>query len=44
MSEKGVFITDRVIQELMNGGIDLENNVWYIPQPDQGLIIESTKN
>ena len=44
MAEKGVFITDRVIQELMNGGIDLENNVWYIPQPDQGLIIESTKN
>jgi len=44
MAEKGIFITDRVIQELMNGGVDLENNVWYIPQPDQGLIIESTKN
>ena len=44
MAEKGIFITDRVIQELMNGGVDLENNVWYIPQPDQGLILESTKN
>jgi len=44
MAEKGIFITDRVVQELMNGGVDLENNVWYIPQPDQGFIIESTKN
>ena len=35
MAEKGVFITDRVVQELMNGGIDLENNVWYIPPPTQ---------
>ncbi len=31
MARKGVFITDRVIQEELGGGIDLEKNVWYIP-------------
>ena len=32
MAQKGVFITDRAVQVLMGGGIDLERNVWYIPQ------------
>lgn len=32
MATKGVFIVDRVVQELMNGGIDLEKNLWYIPK------------
>lgn len=31
MAEEGVFIVDRVIQEQLGGGIDLDNNVWYIP-------------
>ena len=31
MSEKGVFVVDRVVQELIRGGIDLEKDVWYIP-------------
>ena len=31
MAKIGVFITDRVIQEELEGGIDLKNNVWYIP-------------
>jgi len=31
ISEKGIFIIDRVVQEDMGGGIDLNNNVWYIP-------------
>ena len=44
MAEKGVFVVDRVVQEQMKGGVDLKNNVWYIPQPDQGLVIESAKN
>ena len=26
-----VFIVDRVVQEEMNGGVDLQKNVWYIP-------------
>lgn len=33
MAQTGVFITDRTIQEMMGGGIDLEKDVWYIPQP-----------
>lgn len=33
MAEKGVFIIDRVVQDVMNGGVDLQNNVWYIPRP-----------
>lgn len=32
MSQIGVFIVDRMVQERMGGGIDLEKNVWYIPQ------------
>ena len=31
MANIGVFITDRVIQEELGGGIDLDNNLWYIP-------------
>lgn len=32
MAKKGVFIVDRTVQEQMDGGIDLEKNVWYIPE------------
>ena len=32
MAEKGVLIIDRVVQEQMKGGIDLEKNIWYIPR------------
>lgn len=31
MANIGVFITDRVIQEELEGGIDLNKNIWYIP-------------
>ncbi len=31
MAKKGVYIVDRVVQEEMGGGIDLKNDVWYIP-------------
>lgn len=31
MSNNGVFIIDRVIQEEMKGGIDLKKDVWYVP-------------
>lgn len=34
MARKGVFITDRVVQEQMNGGVDLKKDVWYIPTND----------
>lgn len=35
MAKKGVFIVDRTVQEQMVGGVDLEKNVWYIPDSNQ---------
>lgn len=32
MARKGVFIVDRVVQEQMGGGVDLNSNEWYIPK------------
>lgn len=32
MALKGIWIIDRVVQEEMKGGVDLENNMWYIPE------------
>ena len=32
MAKTGVYIIDRVVQEEMGGGIDLEKDVWYIPK------------
>ena len=34
MANIGVFITDRVIQNELGGGIDLKNNLWYIPKKE----------
>ncbi|EAZ79841.1 ADP-ribosylglycohydrolase family protein [Algoriphagus machipongonensis] len=31
MAQTGVYIVDRVVQEGMGGGIDLDKDVWYIP-------------
>lgn len=31
MAMKGLFITDRVIQEQLGGGVNLDENIWYIP-------------
>ena len=31
MAMRGVYIIDRVIMEEMGGGVDLEKNIWYIP-------------
>ena len=31
MANVGIFITDRVVQEELGGGIDLNNDIWYIP-------------
>lgn len=41
MAKTGVFIIDRVVQEEMDGGVDLTKNVWYIPE--QQLNIEPAK-
>lgn len=32
MAEKGLYIIDRVVQEQMRGGVDLEKDVWYLPE------------
>ena len=36
MAERGIFVIDRVVQEEMRGGVDLDNNLWLIPgtEPD----------
>jgi hypothetical protein len=31
MAQIGLFVVDRVIQEEMKGGVDLQNDRWYIP-------------
>jgi hypothetical protein len=31
MARTGVLIVDRVVQDEMKGGVDLERNLWYIP-------------
>ena len=31
MAERGIYIIDRVVMEEMGGGVDLEKDVWYIP-------------
>ncbi|MDH5382542.1 MAG: ADP-ribosylglycohydrolase family protein, partial [Cyclobacteriaceae bacterium] len=31
MAQTGVFIVDRVVQEMMKGGVDLERDVWLLP-------------
>lgn len=43
MAKNGVYIVDRVVQEQMNGGIDLEENVWYIPATELN-ITQATNN
>jgi hypothetical protein len=42
MAETGIFIIDRAVQEEIGGGVDLEKNVWYIP--DVGLSIKPAEN
>jgi hypothetical protein len=32
MARTGVLIVDRVVQDQMNGGVDLQRDLWYIPQ------------
>ena len=34
MAERGVLVVDRVVQEEMGGGVDLANDLWYIPNTD----------
>jgi hypothetical protein len=31
MAERGIYIIDRVVIKELEGGVDLDKNVWYIP-------------
>ncbi|WP_341224582.1 ADP-ribosylglycohydrolase family protein [uncultured Arcticibacterium sp.] len=33
MAKKGIYVIDRVVQEELGGGIDLQKDLWYIPTP-----------
>jgi hypothetical protein len=33
MAQTGVFIIDRMVQERIGGGVNLESDEWYIPKP-----------
>jgi len=37
MAEQGLFVIDRVVQEEMGGGIDLDNMQWFIPDTGTGI-------
>jgi len=37
MAKTGVYIVDRVVQEEMGGGIDLDKDAWYIPSIDLNI-------
>ena len=44
MAKTGIFIIDRVVQDDMGGGVDLKNNVWYIPDNSQNKNFEVKNN
>ena len=41
MAKTGIFIIDRVVQEELNGGVDLKKDAWYIP--DVGVEISKAE-
>ncbi len=38
MAKTGIFIVDRVVQEELNGGVNLKDNVWYIPNSNVDVL------
>lgn len=44
MAKIGIFIIDRVVQDEMGGGIDLINNVWYIPPIELNIKLSNNKS
>ncbi|WP_273565423.1 ADP-ribosylglycohydrolase family protein [Maribacter halichondriae] len=34
MAKQGVYVIDRAVQEQMGGGVDLEEDVWYVPNKE----------
>ena len=41
MARIGVYVVDRVIQEQIGGGINLEKDIWYIPNMGHDIIAGS---
>jgi hypothetical protein len=38
MAKQGIYVIDRVIQDEMGGGIDLQKNIWYVPQKPLNIV------
>jgi hypothetical protein len=38
MAKKGIYVIDRVVQEEMGGGVDLEADVWYLPEKQWAMV------
>lgn len=38
MAQQGVHVIDRVVQEEMGGGIDLQKDFWYVPQKPLNIV------
>ncbi len=38
MAKKGIYVIDRVVQEEMGGGVDLEADVWYLPEKQWAIV------
>jgi hypothetical protein len=41
MAKIGVYVVDRVVQEQIGGGIDIEKDLWYIPNTGINIIAGS---
>jgi len=41
-AKRGVFVIDRVVQEEIGGGVDLDNDRWFIPDTGK-MIVPGTK-
>ena len=37
MAQMGIFVVDRVVQDEMKGGVNLVNDVWYIPKTELNI-------
>lgn len=38
MAKTGIYIVDRAVQEEMGGGVDLKNDLWYIPDKGTSIV------
>ncbi len=38
MAKKGIYVIDRAVQEEMGGGVDLEADVWYLPEKQWAIV------